>query len=104
MGRFGRSFAAMATIGVGLLLVGGWVASRRDRGEPVVTAPSGADALHAVGIVAVTSLVLFVSFVVRPEAPTTYLLTLAVVWTGLRFNPVVTAAALPGRRGPSRSG
>ena len=91
VGRFGRSFAAMATVGVALLLVGGWVASRRDRGEPVVAAPSGADALHAVGIVSVTSLVLFVSFVVRPEAPSTYLLTLAVVWTGLRFDAVLTA-------------
>lgn len=89
-GRFGRQAAAMATIGLLGLLLGGWIAQQRDRGEPLVARPSPADVLHGIGI-ELTALLLFVVFWQDPEIPTTYILTLTVVWAALRFSPLVTA-------------
>jgi signal transduction histidine kinase len=90
VGRFGRQASAMATIGVLGLLIGGWIAQQRDRGEALVTRPSLADVLHAIGIELVSGL-LFLIFWQEPEIPTTYILTLTVVWAAIRFGPLITA-------------
>jgi signal transduction histidine kinase len=90
IGRFGRQASAMATIGVFGLLLGGWLTERRDRGLPVFGPITRPEVVHLVGIEVVTALI-FVGFWRNPEIPTTYFLSLTVVWAALRFNPVVTA-------------
>ncbi|MET0998633.1 MAG: MASE1 domain-containing protein, partial [Marmoricola sp.] len=89
LGRFGRQASAMLTIGVFGLLLGGWLAQRRDRGLPLVTRVARGDVLHLIGIEALTA-VIFIGFWRNPEIPTTYILSLTVVWTATRFNPVIT--------------
>ncbi len=90
VGRFGRQAAAMATIGVFGLLIGGWIAERRDAGLPVFDRPSRNDWLHVVGIVTVTVGIFYFGFYLNPEVPSTFMLALTVVWCAIRFNPVVT--------------
>ncbi len=89
--RFGRQASAMATIGLFGLLLGGWLAERRERGQPRVSRPTASDLAHVLGIAGVTAII-FVGFWRNPEIPATYILTLTVVWTALRFNPLITAA------------
>ena len=48
---------------------------------------------HLLGIAASTIAIFLVGFGLNPEAPTTFILTLTIVWTAIRFTPVVTAAA-----------
>src|SRR4051794_27679050 len=86
IGRFGRQGSAMATIGILGLLLGGWITQQRDRGEPVARRPSPSDLLHAFGIELVAGL-LFVVFWQDPGIPTTYILSLTVVWCAIRFSP-----------------
>ena len=90
VGRFGRQASAMATIGVFGLLLGGWLAQRRDQGLPLVTEVRRRDVIHLLGIELVTALI-FLGFWRNPEIPSTYILSLTVVWTAIRFNPVITA-------------
>jgi signal transduction histidine kinase len=90
-GRWGRNAAAMATIGVFGLLLGGWLAQHRDQQRPVLGPVTRSDALHAAGIVAATTLVFVVGFWRNPEAPTTFMLSVTAVWAGIRFNAVVAA-------------
>ena len=47
------------------------------------------DVAHLVGIVGLTSLI-FVGFWRNPDIPTTYILSLTVVWAALRFGPILT--------------
>jgi signal transduction histidine kinase len=89
-GRFGRQASALATIGVFGLLLGGWLAQRRDRGLPLLGPITRRDVIHLLGIELLTA-VIFVGFWRNPEIPTTYVLSLTVVWTAIRFNPVITA-------------
>lgn len=89
-GRFGRQASAMATIGIFGLLLGGWVAQRRDQGLPLIEPLDRRGLAHLVGIEALTALI-FVGFWRNPEIPTTYILSLTVVWASLRFNPLLTA-------------
>ncbi len=91
-GRWGRNAAAMATIGVFGLLLGGWIAERRDQGRPVFNQPTRGDMLHGVGVVAATAVVFAFGFYLNPSIPSTFMLTLTVVWCAIRFNLVVTAA------------
>jgi signal transduction histidine kinase len=88
--RVGRQVAALSTIGVVGLLVGGWLAQRRDSGLPPASLPSRSDLLHLLGVNVLTALVL-VGFWRDPEIPTTYALSLSVVWAALRFRPLTTA-------------
>jgi len=90
LGRFGRQASAMATIGVFGLLLGGWLAQRRDQGLPLFTDVRRRDVIHLLCIEAVTALI-FLGFWRNPEVPSTYILILAVVWTAIRFNPLITA-------------
>jgi signal transduction histidine kinase len=93
LGRTTRSIAAMATIGVGGLLLGGWLAEHRDQGRPAFNRPNPADLGQALGATAATAVIFGFGFVLHPETPTTFMLTLTIVWVAVRFNPVVTAAA-----------
>ncbi|MCW2846708.1 MAG: hypothetical protein JWR90_682 [Marmoricola sp.] len=90
VGRIGRQAAAMATIGIFGLLLGGWLAERRDQDLPPYAPLGRQDAGHLIGIEAVAA-VIFVGFWRNPEIPTTYILSLTVVWAALRFSPLVTA-------------
>ncbi len=90
VGRFGRQTAAMATIGLFALLLGGWMAQRRDLVLPLVPPITRPDVLELMGIELLTAMI-FVAFWHNPEIPTTYILILTIVWAALRFNPVVTA-------------
>jgi PAS domain S-box-containing protein len=90
VGRATRSLSAMTTIGLLGLLIGGQVSERRDRQLPLTNAPTVGDAVH-MGIAVAGGLVIFlVGFTDNPEAPTTFVLTLTVVWVAIRFSPVVT--------------
>ena len=90
-GRWGRNAAAMATIGTLGLLIGGWLAQRRDAGLPPVNAPSRNDVVHGVGVALATVAVFYFGFYLNPGVPSTFMLTLAVVWCAIRFNVVLTA-------------
>ena len=87
--RVGRQASAMATIGIFGLLLGGWFAQQRDLGRPLVDRLRERDVPHVVGIVGFTSLI-FVGFWRNPDIPTTYVLSLTVVWAALRFGPILT--------------
>ena len=91
LGRWGRNAAAMATIGSFGLLLGGWIAERRDAGQPVLVRPSGTDVLHGAGIVATVGAVVLIGFWRDPAVPPTFILTLTSVWAGLRFNALVAS-------------
>ena len=91
-GRFGRSATAMATIGVFGLLLGGWLADHHDRGVPPFNRPSREDLLNAAGVLATTLAIFVLGFYLNPEIPSTFMLTLTVVWAAIRFNVVVAAA------------
>ena len=91
-GRWGRNAAAMATIGVFGLLLGGWITERRDHGRPVFNRPTGRDLGHGVAVAAVTAGIFAFGFYLNPSIPSTFMLTLTVVWCAIRFNLVVTAA------------
>ncbi len=93
LGRTTRAVAAMATIGVAGLLIGGWLAEHHDEGRSAFTRPSPADLGQAFGATAATAAIFGFGFVLRPETPTTFMLTLTIVWVAVRFNPVVTALA-----------
>ena len=82
LGRWGRNAAAMATIGSFGLLLGGWIAERRDAGRPVLVRPSGTDVLHGAGIVATVGAVVLIGFWRDPAVPPTFILTLTSVWAG----------------------
>ena len=70
LGRWGRNAAAMATIGSFGLLLGGWIAERRDAGQPVLVRPSGTDVLHGAGIVATVGAVVLIGFWRDPSRST----------------------------------
>ena len=91
IGRWGRNASAMATIGVFGLVLGGWLAEHHDRGEPVLQRPTRSDALHGAGIVVATVAIFYFGFYQRPDIPSTFMLTLTVVWCAIRFNVVLTA-------------
>jgi signal transduction histidine kinase len=91
-GRWGRNAAAMATIGVFGLLLGGWIAERRDRGLPVLNRPTPRDLVHGAGVAVATAGIFYLGFYLNPSIPSTFMLTLTVVWCAIRFNLVVTAA------------
>jgi PAS domain S-box-containing protein len=91
IGRWGRNAAAMATIGVFGLVLGGWIAERRDKGLPIFTRPSRGDVLHAAGVLSVTVGIFYFGFYLQPDVPSTFMLTLTVVWCAIRFNVVLTA-------------
>jgi PAS domain S-box-containing protein len=91
-GRWGRNAAAMATVGVFGLLVGGSLAEQHDGGRRAFPAPTRNDVLHTAGIAAVTAGIFVFGFWQNPDVPSTFLLTLTVVWAAVRFGPVVTAA------------
>ncbi len=91
LGRVGRQASAMATLGIFGLLLGGWITDQRDRGLPMVGRVRASDLAQLAGIEGV-ALLIFVGFWRNPEIPTTYILSLTVVWAALRFNPLVTAA------------
>jgi signal transduction histidine kinase len=93
LGRTTRAIAAMATIGVGGLLLGGWLTEHSDDGQPAFSRPTPADLGQALGATAATAVIFGWGFVLHPETPTTFMLTLTIVWVAVRFNPVVTAAA-----------
>ena len=93
LGRATRSLAAMATIGVGGLVFGGWLAEHQDEGHSPFSRPTPADVGQALGVTAATTFIYGFGFGLRPQTPTTFLLTLTIVWVAVRFNPVVTAAA-----------
>ncbi len=90
IGRFGRQASAMGTIGILGLLLGGWITQQRDRGEALARPPSVPDVLNALGIELVSAM-LFLIFISDPDIPTTYILSLTVVWAAIRFSPLVTA-------------
>ncbi len=91
IGRWGRNAAAMATLGTLGLLIGGWLAQRRDAGLPPVSPPTRNDALHGIGVTLATVAVFYFGFYLNPGVPSTFMLTLAVVWCAIRFNVVLTA-------------
>jgi signal transduction histidine kinase len=93
LGRTTRAIAAMATLGVGGLLLGGWMAEHHDEGRPAFPRPNPADVGQALGVTAATAIIFGFGFLLHPETPTTFMLTLTIVWVAVRFNPVVTAAA-----------
>jgi signal transduction histidine kinase len=93
LGRTTRAASAMATIGVGGLLLGGWLAEHHDQGRSAFNRPTPADVGQALCITASTAIIFGFGFALHPATPTTFLLTLTIVWTAVRFNPVVTAAA-----------
>ncbi len=90
-GRFGRQAAAMATIGIVGLLIGGWIAERRDADLPVFNRPSRSDWLNGTGIVVATGGIYYFGFYLNPSVPTTFMLALTVVWCAIRFNVLLTA-------------
>jgi signal transduction histidine kinase/integral membrane sensor domain MASE1 len=92
IGRFGRSATAMATVGLTGLLLGGWLAEHRDRGVPPFNRPSRDDLLNAAGVLASSLAIFVLGFYLNPEIPSTFMLTLTVVWAAIRFNVVVAAA------------
>jgi signal transduction histidine kinase len=91
--RTTRAASALATVGVGGLLLGGWLAEHHDQGRPAFSRPSPADIGQAAGIAAATAVIYGFGFGLRPTTPSTFLLTLTIVWVAVRFNPIVTAAA-----------
>jgi hypothetical protein len=91
VGRWGRSAAAMATIGSFGLLLGGWIAEHRDAGQPVLVRPSRTDVLHGAGILLTVGAVVLIGFSRDPAVPPTFILTLTSVWAGLRFNALVAS-------------
>jgi len=93
LGRATRSLAAMATIGVLGLLIGGYLTEARDAGRSPLTRPTGADLANLAGAAAATGFIFVFGFGSNPEAPTTFMLTLTVVWIAVRFGPLVTAAS-----------
>ncbi len=93
--RWGRSSAVLLTTGVLFLLVGGEIARRRDAGLPVVVRPRAATTAEFLGISGAAGLVFWLGFAMNPQLPTTFLLTLSVVWAAVRFPvPVATAQAV----------
>ncbi|MET0837134.1 MAG: ATP-binding protein, partial [Marmoricola sp.] len=92
-GRTTRAASALATIGVAGLLLGGWLTEHHDQGRSAFNRPTPADLGQALAATAATALVYEIGFVLNPETPTTFMLTLVIVWVAVRFNPVVTAAA-----------
>jgi signal transduction histidine kinase len=93
LGRTTRAASAMATLGVGGLLLGGWLAQHHDEGRSPFSRPTTSDVGHALGVAAVTIMIFEFGFVRHPENPTTFMLTLTIVWVAVRFSPIVTAAA-----------
>lgn len=88
--RWGRSSAVMLVTGVLALLIGGEVARRRDHGLHLVSLPSPRAALEFIAITAAAGLVFWLGFGLNPQLPTTFLLSLSVVWAAVRF-PVAVA-------------
>ena len=54
--------------------------------------PTVADVLHGLGVAAATAAIFAFGFYLNPSIPSTFMLTLTVVWCAIRFNLVVTAA------------
>jgi PAS domain S-box-containing protein len=50
------------------------------------------DLLHGIGVTVATAGIFFLGFYLNPNVPTTFMLTLTVVWCAIRFNMVTTAA------------
>ena len=92
VGRWGRNSSAMATIGFFGLVLGGWLAERRDRGLPAFARPTRGDLLHGAGVLAGTLGIFYFGFYLHPEVPSTFMLTLTVVWCAIRFNVLLTTA------------
>ena len=91
--RWGRSSAVLLTTGVLFLLIGGEVARRRDAGLPTMVLPRAGAAAEFLAVVGLAAAVFWLGFALNPQLPTTFLLTLSVVWAAVRF-PVATATAL----------
>ena len=91
VGRATRSLAAMATLGVVGFLAGGWLAEAHDAGRPAWTPPQRRDLGHLLGASLATVVVFLVGFGLNPRAPTTFILTLTVVWIAVRLGPLATA-------------
>ena len=93
LGRWGRNAAAMATIGSFGLLLGGWIAERRDAGKPVLVRPTATTrSCMCVGIAVTVAADLLVGFWRNPDIPTTFILSSPSVWAALRFNALVASA------------
>jgi signal transduction histidine kinase len=92
VGRTTRAASAMATIGVFGLLLGGWLAEHHDQGRSAFRRPTPSDVGQAAGVAAATAMIFSLGFAAHPGTPTTFMLTLTIVWVAVRFNPVVTAA------------
>ena len=93
--RWGRSSAVLLTTGVLFLLIGGEVARRRDAGLPALARPRASTTAEFLGITTAAGLVFWLGFALNPALPTTFLLTLSVVWAAVRFPvPVATAQAV----------
>ncbi len=88
--RWGRGSVVMLTLGVLYVLIGGELARRRDTGRPPVSVPSTRAALEFGGVMLAAAGVFWLGFALSPELPTTFLLTLSVVWAAVRF-PVAVA-------------
>jgi signal transduction histidine kinase len=92
VGRWGSNAAAMATVGGFGLLLGGWLTERRDLGLPAFNRPSRNGVLHGIGVTVSTLAIFNYGFHLNPAIPSTFMLTVTVVWCAIRFNLVLTAA------------
>jgi signal transduction histidine kinase len=88
--RTGRSIAALIAVGTFGMLLGARVAQWRRTGGRLVRL-TAVEAVESAGVAALTALVFWVGFVLHPEAPTTFILGLGVVWVAIRFSPLAAA-------------
>lgn len=93
--RIGRDGAALVGIGTLGLLLGGWLAERRE--APAGSRPTlhwtRGRAANAAAVIVLTTSVFGYGYVLEPQAPsTTFLLTLLTVWVAIAFEPLLVAA------------
>ncbi len=89
--RGGRALASLVALGTFGLLLGGRLAERRTDGGTILQLRRW-EAVEAALILAATGAVFWIGFVRHPNAPTTFILVLGVVWTSIRFSPLVSAS------------
>lgn len=88
--RAGRTVSALVALGTFGMLLGARVAEWRRTGARLVRM-TAAEAAEYAAVAALSALVFWVGFVLNPQAPTTFVLGLGVVWAAIRFSPLAAA-------------
>lgn len=91
LSRLVRGFSALSSLGLFGLLLGGWLAERRDARRPTPNTPPS-DLANLAGALLATAVIFYFGFSLHPHAPSTFILTLPTVWVAIRCHPVLTSA------------